>query len=251
MWLDTSAPDISTYDAANSLLASLGPADQRLLAGRLHRIESEPGDLIFDAGEDVETAYFPLDGATIALSVGLADGRDVHAGLIGREGAVGGIVSGGYRPAFASGQVETGGPILTLSHRDLHRAKANSARLTDLFARYADCLFAQAMQTAACNAFHSAGQRIARWLLFLRDRIGREDIPISEERLGAIIGAHRITVVRAIKPLEEARIIEIRRSRIIVRDNAGLERIACECRHAIEQHYERMLPRWRLHPCAL
>jgi hypothetical protein len=247
MLLETLAPDKSTYDAPNSLLASLRAGDRGLLAGSLHRIESRPGDLLFDAGQEVKTAYFPLYSTTIALSVGLSDGRQVHVGLIGREGAVGGVVSGGNRPAFGRGEVETGGPMLTVSHRDLQRAKATSVRLTDLFARYADCLFAQTMQTAACNAFHSAEQRIARWLLFLRDRIGREEIPMSQERLGAIIGAHRITVVRGIRPLEQARIIQIHRSRIIVRDSLGLERMACECRREIEQHYQRMLPRWQLH----
>src|SRR5215467_11255130 len=105
-WMLTLAR-VTTDEAANSLLASLGSADRRLLAGRLHRIESRPGDLLFYAGEEVETAYFPLDGATIALSIKLEDGRDVHAGLIGREGVVGGIVSGGYKPAFAHGEVET------------------------------------------------------------------------------------------------------------------------------------------------
>jgi CRP-like cAMP-binding protein len=245
MMLVTLARDMTTYQAANSLLASLGPADTRLLAGRLHPIESQPGDLLFYAGQDLETAYFPLNGATIALSIKLEDGRDVHAGLIGREGVVGGIVSGGYKPVFAHGQVETGGQMLTLSHRDLQRAKTNSPRILDLFARYADCLFAQTMQNAACNAFHSAEQRIARWLLFLRERLGGNDIPLSQERLGGIVGAHRITVVRGIRPLEQQGIIELRRSLIIVRDYPGLERIACECRRAIEQHYRRMLPRWR------
>jgi CRP-like cAMP-binding protein len=246
--LDTLAPEVRTHEAGNSLLASLGPADRRLLAGHLRRIESRPGDLLFEAGEDVRTAYFPLDGATIALSVGLEDGRDVHAGLIGREGVVGGIVSGGQKPAFGSGQVETAGAMLTIAHRDLQKAKIGSARITELFARYADCLFAQTMQTAACNAFHTAEQRIARWLLFLRERIGTDEIHISEERIGAIIGAHRITVVRGIRPLVDGRTIETRRHLIIVRDASGLERMACECRRAIEQHYERMLPRWEFHP---
>jgi CRP-like cAMP-binding protein len=245
--IGTLTRDVSTNEVANSLLASLGPADTRLLAGRLHRIESRPGDLLFEAGEDVKTAYFPLDGATIALSVGLEDGREVHAGLIGREGVVGGIVSGGHKPAFGRGQVQTAGPMLTISHRDLQGAKANSERITELFARYADCLLAQTMQNAACNAFHSAEQRIARWLLFLRERIANDEIPISQDRMGAIIGAHRITVVRSMRPLQEGRTIEIRRNQIIVRDRSGLERVACECRRAIKQHYERMLPKWQFY----
>jgi CRP-like cAMP-binding protein len=230
----------------NSLLVMLSPADRMLLAADLTRVECKPLQRLFRAGEDVVAAYFPLEGCTIALSVGLADGRDVHVGLIGREGAVGGIVSGGNKPGFATAVVETGGPALTLSHNDLQRAKSKSASLVEQFASYADCLFAQAMQTAACNAFHSAEQRLARWLLFLQDRVSRHDIPVTQDRLGAIIGAHRVTVLRGLRPLQDSRLIEMRRGRVVVLDREGLERMACECRSAIEAHYRRMLPGWHL-----
>lgn len=89
MLLEPLAHDKATHDAPNSLLASLRAVDSNLLAGSLHRIESRSGDVLFDAGQEVETAYFPLYSTMIALSVVLADGRQVHAGLIGREGAVG------------------------------------------------------------------------------------------------------------------------------------------------------------------
>ncbi|MDX2203344.1 MAG: Crp/Fnr family transcriptional regulator [Hyphomicrobiaceae bacterium] len=236
----------AAFEAGNSLLGALRPGERSLLAGRLHWIECYSGERLFSPGEDVRTAYFPLDGTTIALSIQLVDGREVHAGLIGREGAVGGIVSGGHKPAFARAEVETAGPILTLPHQDLHKAKARSSHLNDLFARYADCLFAQAMQTAACNAFHSAEQRVARWLLFLSDRVGGREIPLTQDRLGAIIGAHRVTVLRGMRPLQALGLIDIRRSQVLIRDRSGLELRACECRRAIQLHYERMLPGWHL-----
>ncbi len=234
----------------NSLLMMLSPADRMLLASGFTRVECKPLQRLFRAGENVVAAYFPLEGCTIALSVGLADGRDVHVGLIGREGAVGGIVSGGNKPGFATAVVETGGPALTLSNNDLQRAKSKSAPLAELFASYGDCLFAQAMQTAACNAFHSAEQRLARWLLFLQDRVGQHDIPVTQDRLGTIIGTHRVTVLRGLRPLQDSRLIEMRRGRVVVLDREGLERMACECRAAIEGHYRRMLPGWQLQDMA-
>jgi hypothetical protein len=53
---------------------------------------------------------------------------------------------------------------------NLKRAKARSVHLTGLFARDADCLFAETLQEAACNAFHAVEQYFARWPLFLHDR---------------------------------------------------------------------------------
>jgi CRP-like cAMP-binding protein len=236
--------------ARNALLDAVLPDDRDLLARCLQRIECRSGERLFSAGEDVRTAYFPLDGTTIALSVSLADGSDVHASLIGSEGAVGGIVSGGNKPAFSRAEVETGGSLLTLAHDDLQRAKARSAHLTDLFTRYADCLFAQTMQTAACNAFHSAEQRVARWLLFLGDRVAARSIPITQDRLGAVIGAHRVTVLRGMRELRAAKLVDVRRGEVVIRDRAGLERKACECRGVIEHHYQRMLPGWQIHTIA-
>lgn len=236
----------AAFDAGNALLGAIHRNERELLAGRLHWVEGRVGECLFDAGEDVRTAYFPLAGATIALSVSLVDGRNVHAALIGREGGVGGIVSGGHKPAFARAEIETAGPILALGHHDLHRAKAKSANLAELFSRYADCLFAQTMQTAACNAYHSAEQRVARWLLFLDDRVDGSNIPLSQDRLGSIIGAHRVTVLRGMRPLQEHALIEVARNRVSIRDRFGLEQRACECRRAIDLHYLRMLPGWRL-----
>jgi hypothetical protein len=74
---------------------------------------------------------------------------------------------------------------------------------------------------------------------------------MSQERLGAIFGARRVTVVRGMASFERERTIEICRSLIIVRDSLGLERRVCECRRAIEHHYGRMLPRWHLRVGAL
>ena len=103
------------------------------------------------------------------------------------------------------------------------------------------------MQTSACNAFHDARQRVARWLLFLQDRIGGSDIPVTQDRLAAIIGAHRVTVLRGIGPLQKGRLVAVQRGRVVVHDRQGLEAAACECRGAIDRHYRRMLPGWRLH----
>ncbi|MFX7552516.1 hypothetical protein ABTK04_18000, partial [Acinetobacter baumannii] len=83
----------------------------------------------------------------------------------GREGAVGGIVSQGFLPAFTRITVKFGGPVVRLAIGKLDQAKANSASLRNIFARYADCLLAQIFQSTACNAIHSIEQRTAKWIL--------------------------------------------------------------------------------------
>ena len=80
------------------------------------------------------------------------DGREVQVVMIGREGAVGGIVSRGRLPAFSRSVVRIGGHFVRLPIARLEAAKAKSPSLANLFARYADCLLAQTLEGQSGNA---------------------------------------------------------------------------------------------------
>ena len=53
------------------------------------------------------------------------------------------------------------GRFIRLPIAKLETAKRKSSTLMDAFARYADCLFAQTVQSVACNAAHSIEERAA------------------------------------------------------------------------------------------
>jgi hypothetical protein len=224
----------------NSLLVMLSPADRMLLAANLTRVECKPLQRLFRAGEDVVAAYFPLEGCTIALSVGLADGRDVHVGLIGREGAVGGIVSSGNKPGFATAVVETGSPALTLSQRSATRQSKSAPG--QQFASYARPV-RSGVQTAAC-ARSTARNNACALAAFLQDRVSRHDIPVTQIdwASSAPIASGAARPEAAARPATDR---DAARSRVVL-DREGLELMACECRSAIEAHYRRMLPGWHL-----
>ena len=82
------------------------------------------------------------------------DGRAVETILIGREGAVGGIVSQGNLPAYTRITVKFAGPFVRMPVAKLDAAKLKSRTLNNIFARYADCMLAQIFQSTACNAIH-------------------------------------------------------------------------------------------------
>lgn len=71
----------AAFEAGNALLGALRSKDRMLLSGRLQWRDCRSGDRLFNGGEDARTAYFPLGSTTIALSVSLSDGRDVHAAV--------------------------------------------------------------------------------------------------------------------------------------------------------------------------
>jgi hypothetical protein len=154
----------------NNLLRRLSASDFALIGPHLAEENAEAGDLLYNPGDDVEIVHFPCGPALASFLVPNEDGRDVEIILVGREGAVGGIVSEGFLPAYARIMVKFGGPLVRLHVRKLEAAKAKSATLRNVFARYADCLLAQIFQSTACNAIHSIEQRTAKWILSDRSR---------------------------------------------------------------------------------
>ena len=205
----------------------------------------EPGaeivDLIGDSrvqtrGQDVEWSYFPYGQTMISLVVSLSDGRSVEVASIGREGAIGGIVSCGHAPAFADARVQIAGPALRLPMKTLEEAKGRSHFLANIFCRFSDYLLAQVQQSAACNAFHPIQQRAARWLLTAQDRAG-DRIELTQEELAALLGVQRTTVNAVVGNLQEAGLIDVRRGRVIVVDRATLMTHACECYSQLQHHF--------------
>src|SRR5580698_10231546 len=132
------------------------------------------GDVLHRAGEDVVDTWFPCGAAMAAFCVETNDGANaVEVAVVGRVGALGGIVSNGRLPAYATSTVLFGGTFLRIKTAALEQAKLDSITLRHWFSRYSDCLLAQVFQTAACNATHTILQRTAKWLLAASSTTGR------------------------------------------------------------------------------
>lgn len=239
---DTDELDGSSLFDGNRLLASLNRADRALIAPHLSLVALPKGGVLFEPGEDVTHAHFPIGSALASLVIVMPDGSTADAATVGREGAIGGIVSAGHKPAFARAVVQIGGLGYRIDSQSLEEAKHASAALRDVFARYADCLVAQLLQSVACNALHDLEHRLARWLLMTQDRVGGSELPLTQEVLSEMLGVQRTSVTAAARALQSKGLIITGRGRIGVLDRAGLEAAACPCHDAIRSHYEALLP---------
>jgi CRP-like cAMP-binding protein len=226
----------------NRLLDAPPDGDRMLLAENLEPIALERGDVLFEPGEDIVNIHFPGAGTVTSLLLNLRDGLSAEAAMIGQEGAAGGIVSAGDKPAFARGVVQIAGDAWRLPTKVLEKAKQRSPRLRDHFARYADCLLAQVMQSVACNAEHDVDARLARWLLTTQDRAGSRELHVTHNFISEVLGVRRSYVTRVVGALERGGSIERCRGAVIVRDRRKLERMACECYAYLRRHYERLMP---------
>src|SRR6185437_230460 len=198
--------------------------------------------VLYEPGEDVATTFFPIAGSMISLVLVMDDDRAIEVATIGHEGAVGGIVSSGHKPAFARTVVEISGTALCMSTDRLEDAKRRSLTLRDLFSRYADVLLAQTLQSVACNALHTIEERCSRWLLATQDRVPTRDLPLTQEFLAELLGVQRTTISAAAQTLARKGLIHYRRGQITISDRPGLKEAACECYVAILRYFRAVLP---------
>ena len=235
------APD-DTGRPFNNLLRRLSDSDFGLIAPHLAREVAKANDLLYNPGDDVEIVHFPCGPSLVSYLVPNEDGRDVETILIGREGAVGGIVSQGFLPAYTRIMVKFAGPFVRLPVGKLDAAKKQSATLNNIFARYADCILAQTFQSTACNAIHSIEQRTAKWIISAMERTEDDNVvPLTHEQLAALLGVGRSYTSRVIGPLKAEGVLATRRGAILVRNPEALRIRACLCNESVKNHFEQVL----------
>src|SRR4029077_17657619 len=208
----------------------LNTSDFALISAHLVRQDADTNELLYDPGDDVDTVHFPCAASLVTYLIPKEDGRDGETILVGREGAIGGIVSLGYLPAYTRMCVKFGGPFVRLPIARLDEAKTTSPSLRNVFARYADCLLAQMFQSTACNAAHSIEQRTAKWIISAMERTNGDNVvPLTHEQLATLLGVGRSYGSRVIQIFKSEGVLETRRGSILVRNREALQKRACLC----------------------
>jgi CRP-like cAMP-binding protein len=225
----------------NNLLAHLRPAELALLEPTLELWRGKAGHVLYEPGAFVDLTYFPCGAALSSFRIMFPDGESVETALIGREGAIGGIVSQGRLPSFARAIVQHPGSFFRVETAKLEEAKQQSLVIRHLFARYADCLFAQVFQATACNAIHSIEQRTAKWLISAMERTGDRNVPLTQEQLAGMLGVGRSYVNRVIKTWQHEGILKWRRGTLDVIDFYALKTRQCDCNSAVQAHFDEVL----------
>lgn len=235
----SSIDELSRADAAfagNRLLSTFNSEARGLIEPFGEMIELNVGDIVLHRGEQVRSSVFPVGATTVSLGVELSSGRSIEVASIGREGAVGGIVSCGQAPAFSHATVLVPGAAYRVPMEQVEEAKRSSRFIGNIFCRYSDYLLAQVMQSAACTSFHSIPERAARWLLHAQDRAG-DRIELTQEALAGLLGVQRTTVNAVIRSLTDENLVATGRGVVHVIDRVGLKRRSCECYQRLEDHF--------------
>lgn len=225
----------------NNFIAALPPEDRRLLEAVADIVELKTGKVIHDPGDIVRAAYFPLGSTVASYLIVMDTGSVIETAMVGREGAVGGIVSRGKLAAYARCCTMHGGAFARISSGDLEDAKSRSPTLSHAFSRYADCLLAQIFQSVACNATHTVDTRAAKWLVASVERTGRNEIVMTQDQLASMLGVGRSYASRQIQRFKAEGLVKTRRGGIVVLDYEGLRRRACGCNDQVRAHFDEVL----------
>lgn len=223
-------------DLKNQLLASLLKLDRDRLLPHLHQVDLAQGDVIYSAGDTIETVYFP-ETAVVALLSALEDGSTTEVGLIGREGMVGLSVFLGGAVTPERAVVQVNGSALKMAASVLAQELRRGSPLQVQLLRYTRSFLALVTQSVICSQHHSLEARFARWLLMMRDCSESNTLQLTHEMVAGMIGTRRAGVSMATRALRERGLIDSTRGMIEIVNGEGLEEVACECYAIIREEF--------------
>jgi CRP-like cAMP-binding protein len=195
-----------------------------------------------DAESSLDYIFFPEAGVISVLAV-YADGNTIEMATIGREGCSGVQAILGAKISSARLLVQIPGSAMKLSRTAFAAAVQAMPPFRSLMYAHAQAFLEQVMVSVACNGAHNIKQRLARWLLMMRDRCDDDALPITQELLAEMLGVHRPTITNVAQELEAASLIERGRKQLTILDRRGLLGVSCECYQLLRNRIASHLPK--------
>lgn len=218
----------------NHFLASLAPEDFELLRPDLETVELRRDDRLAEAGHRLAFVHLPLNSILSIITV-MRNGEQVESRTVGRESGYGLLQALGVPRSHERMLCQVAGAAVRIPVQTLSAAALRRPGLLRAIAAHAQVTQIQTSQTLACNALHSVGPRLARWLLMTQDRLGGDVLPLTQEHLSVMLGVQRTTVTAVAQELQAQGVIGYSRGRITVHSRRGLMARSCECYDDVEQ----------------
>jgi len=216
--------------SVNRLLASL-PADlQQGINAVGSRVALEKSAVLIETGAQHTHVYFPCSGL-LSLQTMTQDGNSVEVAMVGREGVTPPLPAIAGASAACTTTVTVAGVALRLRADALQAECDRYPALQRAVWKHWNSVLSEIALGSACHCFHTARQRLARWLLTASDRIQSSHLELTHEQLADVLGLQRTGVSVANVALQDAGAISSRHGRIRIIDRARLLAVSCECYH--------------------
>lgn len=219
-------------DVRNRILAALPHSEFARISEHLETVHFETGEIVYDAGDIIRHAYFPVEGLLSLVST-TETGDSVELAMLGTEGMVGfSVISKmGVSPYEVVVRTET--EALKINAAVLRKEFDRGEQLHDLMVAYVSTLIIQISQLSTCHRFHRIEAALSRWLLAVQDRVNSDTLNLTQEIISNALGVPRTGVTVAAGSLQKAGVIRYSRGKIVIVDRAGLEERSCECYRVI------------------
>jgi CRP-like cAMP-binding protein len=226
----------------NRLLLALPARNLKRLMPELEQVSCQRAQILMDADSALDHVFFPDSGVVSVVAV-YADGSIIEMATVGREGFTDVQAAFGAKRSSVQLLVQIPGSAARMSRAAFARAMQSMPAFRSLMDAYVQAFLEQVMVSVACNGAHSLKQRLARWLLMMRDRSDSDTLPITQDLLAEMLGVHRPSISNAAQELERAGLIERGRRQVTILDRQGLTKASCECYQLVRSRLAFHLPK--------
>ena len=226
----------------NRLLLALPARNLKRLMPELEQIRCQRAQILMDADSALDHVFFPDSGVVSVVAV-YADGSIIEMATVGREGFTDVQAVFGAKRSSVQHLVQIPGSAARISRAAFTRAMQSMPSFRVLMDAYVQAFLEQVMVSVACNGAHSLKQRLARWLLMMRDRSDGDTLPITQDLLAEMLGVQRPSISNAAQELEHAGLIERGRRQVTILNRQGLTEASCECYQLVRSRIAFHLPK--------
>ncbi|HEV3086283.1 MAG TPA: Crp/Fnr family transcriptional regulator [Candidatus Elarobacter sp.] len=211
----------------NRFLGALAPTTRSLFESRMTAHGGGIGDVLQPPASTIDAVWFPLSGIVSTLRP-LEGDANVEVDASGAEGFLGVELVIGAHTTPDTWVVQSPGRFARLDAQVFLDALERDPALRDAARRYLAALRAIRGQWIACNARHTIEQRLAKWLLATRDRVG-EEIQITQDVVAMMLGVRRASVVTVLGRFVDDGLVAHGYARVRIVDDARLTAVSCPC----------------------
>ena len=226
----------------NRLLLALPSRNLKRLMPELEQIRCQRAQVLMNADSSLDHVFFPDSGVVSVVAV-YASGSVIEMATIGREGCSGVQAILGAKRSSVQLLVQLPGSAAKMSRAAFTRAMQSMPAFRSVMDAYVQAFLEQVMVSVACNGAHNLKQRLARWLLMMRDRSDGDALLITQSLLAEMLGVQRPSITNAIRELERSGLIEPGRRQITILDRQGLTKASCECYQLVRTRLASHLPK--------
>ena len=228
-----------TVASRNDLLKHLftSQAIKNSLLPDLRLVLLTTNQVLYEQGDRMDTVYFPLDSVVSGIAI-TEDGTTIETAMLGREGLVGisTILGSGLSRQWIWTTIS--GNAVALDTRILERMFVQNEHALRAFLSCYRGLITQVSQRCVCNTRHTILERLCCWLLMIHDRVGGDNLKLTQEMIASRIGARRAGITVAAGMLQDMHGIEYRRGQLHIRHREALELVVCECYGIMRPDFE-------------